>query len=163
MRAFNVAVYWKRQYRQKGPKEPWYILTNLPTLKPSSRCLSMQVGHRTTVQRLQNGGYHLEGTKVNETRFLALVLLIAIAYSWATLQGQWMKQLSIEIYAGRLQEHKDKTPQHSAFGLGLYRQRWRYGMEVWADWALNLIALKPHKHLYFQRGFYALSLIQQTS
>jgi hypothetical protein len=30
---FNLAVYWKRKYRQKGPKEPWYILTNLPTLK----------------------------------------------------------------------------------------------------------------------------------
>ena len=30
---FNIAAYWKRKYRQKGPKEPWYILTNLPTLK----------------------------------------------------------------------------------------------------------------------------------
>ena len=31
--SFHIAVYWKRKYRQKGPKEPWYILTNLPTLK----------------------------------------------------------------------------------------------------------------------------------
>jgi hypothetical protein len=30
---FNIAVYWKRKYRNKGPKEPWYILTNLPTLQ----------------------------------------------------------------------------------------------------------------------------------
>jgi hypothetical protein len=29
---FNVAVYWQRQYRGRGPKEPWYILTNLPAL-----------------------------------------------------------------------------------------------------------------------------------
>jgi hypothetical protein len=29
---FNLAIYWKRKYRQTGPKEPWYILTNLPTL-----------------------------------------------------------------------------------------------------------------------------------
>jgi hypothetical protein len=28
----NLAVYWKRRYRGKGPKEPWYILTNLPQL-----------------------------------------------------------------------------------------------------------------------------------
>jgi hypothetical protein len=27
---------------------------------------------------------------------------------------------------------------------------------------LSLIALKPHKRLYFQRGFYALSLMQQA-
>ena len=30
---FNIAVYWKRKYRKKEPKAPWYILTNLPTLK----------------------------------------------------------------------------------------------------------------------------------
>jgi hypothetical protein len=45
----NLAVYWKRRYRGKGPKAPWYILTNLPTLKQAlafyrpvgalSRCL----------------------------------------------------------------------------------------------------------------------------
>jgi hypothetical protein len=37
------------------------------------------------------------------------------------------------------------------------------GMTLWHDWVLRLIALKPHKWLYFQRGFYALSLIQQAS
>ena len=26
---FNLAVYWKRKYRKKGPKDPWYILTSL--------------------------------------------------------------------------------------------------------------------------------------
>ena len=30
---FNLAIYWKRKYRGKGSKDPWYILTNLPTLK----------------------------------------------------------------------------------------------------------------------------------
>jgi len=35
-------------------------------------------------------------------------------------------------------------------------------MELWADWALNLIALKPHKQLYYQRGLSALSLMQQA-
>jgi len=38
-----------------------------------------------------------EDTKVNEARFLALVLLIAIAYSWATIHGQWIKKLGREI------------------------------------------------------------------
>jgi hypothetical protein len=35
-------------------------------------------------------------------------------------------------------------------------------MELWADWALQLMALKPHKRLYFQRGLQALSLMQQA-
>ena len=47
------------------------------------------------------------------------------------------------------------------FSLGLYGQRWINTMELWHDWVLQLIALKPHKRLYFQRGFYALSLLQQ--
>jgi len=160
---FNVAVYWKRKYHNKGPKEPWYILTNLPTLKQALDVYRCRWGIEQLFKDCKTGGYNLEETKVNETRFLALVLLIAMAYSLATLQGEWMKKLGVEIYVGRIKEHKDKTPRLSEFSLGLYGQRWRYGMELWADWVMNLIALKPHKHLYFQRGFYALSLIQQAS
>jgi hypothetical protein len=78
------------------------------------------------------------------------------------MQGQLIKKFRIDIYAGRIQEHKDRTPRQSDFSLGLYGQRWRYGMELWADWALNLIALKPHKQLYYQRGLSALSLMQQA-
>jgi hypothetical protein len=99
---------------------------------------------------------------VNDRRFLALVLLVAIAYSLATVQGQKMRHLRINQYAGRLQEHQDKPPRHSEFSLSLYGQRWIYGMELWADWARQLMALKPHKRLYFQRGLQALSLMQQA-
>ena len=65
----------------------------------------------------------LEDTKVNDTRFLALVLLIAMAYSLATLHGQEMRKFGIDIYAGRINEHKDKTLRQSDFSLGLYGQR----------------------------------------
>jgi Transposase DDE domain len=30
--SFNLGVTWKRKYRGKGAKEPWYILTNLDIL-----------------------------------------------------------------------------------------------------------------------------------
>jgi hypothetical protein len=55
-------------------------------------------------------GYNLEHTKVNEARFLALILLVAIAYSLVTIHGQWIKKLGIENYAGRINEHQNKTP-----------------------------------------------------
>jgi len=140
---FNLAIYWKRKYRNKGPKEPWYILTNLPTLEQSLTIYRCRWGIEQLFKDCKTGGYNLEETKVNDTRFLALVLLIAIAYSLSTFQGQWMKKLGVEIYAGRLKEHKDKTPRQSAFTIGLYGQRWRYGMELWADWVLKLVSLKP--------------------
>ncbi|WP_027268927.1 IS4 family transposase [Leptolyngbya sp. PCC 6406] len=162
MGPFNLAVYWKRSYRQKGPKEPWYILTNLPTLKQALAVYRCRWGIEQLFKDFKTGGYNLEDTKVNDTRFLALVLLIALAYSLATLHGQWMQEAKLAQYAGRLQEHQDKAPRHSDFSFSLYGQRWLYAMDLWADWALKLVALKPHKHRYFQRGFHALSLIQQA-
>jgi Transposase DDE domain len=160
---FNLAVYWKRKYNNSGAKEPWYILTNLPTLKQALAVYRCRWGIEQLFKDCKTGGYNLEDTQVNETRFLALLLVVALAYTLATMQGQRLRELGIEIYAGRLQEHTDKTPRQSEFSLGLYGQRWQYAMELWHNWALHLIALKPHKRLYFQRGFYALSLIQQAS
>jgi len=157
----NLAVYWKRKYNNAGAKAPWYILTNLPTLKQALAVYRCRWGIEQLFKDCKTAGYHLEDTKVNDTRFLALVLLIAMAYSLATLYGQAMRKLGIDIYAGRINEHQDKTPRQSDFSLGLYGQRWIYGMELWHAWVLRLIALKPHKRLFFQRGFYALSLMQQ--
>lgn len=158
---FNLAVYWKRKYNNAGAKEPWYILTNLPTLNQALAVYRCRWGIEQLFKDCKTAGYHLEDTQVNDTRFLALVLLIAMSYTLATLHGQEMRKFEIDIYAGRINEHTDKTPRQSDFSLGLYGQRWIYGMELWHDWVLRLIALKPHKWLYFQRGFYALSLMQQ--
>lgn len=160
---FNIAVYWKRKYRKKGPKEPWYILTNLPTLNQTLEVYRCRWGIEQFFKDCKTGGYNLEDAKVNDARFLALMVVIAIAYSLATMHGQQMKKLRIEDYAGRIKEHKDKTPRHSDFGYALYGQRWIHGMEIWANWAVSLMALKPHKRLYFQRGLYVLSLMQQAS
>jgi hypothetical protein len=85
-----------------------------------------------------------------------------IAYSLATMHGQRMKKLGIEIYAGRIQQHQDKYPRQSDFSFSLYGQLWIYGMELWADLAFNLIELKPQKRLFFKRGLQALSLMKQA-
>ena len=54
---------------------------------------------------VEEGRNILEERKVNKNRFLALVSLIAIVYSLATMHGQQMQKLRIEQYAGRLKEH----------------------------------------------------------
>jgi hypothetical protein len=125
---FNLAIYWKRRYRNKGSKDPWYILTNLPDWKQAIDLYRCRWGIEQFFKDCKTGGYNLENTKVNERRFLALVLLIAMAYSFATLHGQQMRHLRIDHYAGRIQAHQDKTLRHSEFSLGLYGQRWLYGM-----------------------------------
>ena len=159
---FNLAVYWKRKYRNKAAKAPWYILTNLPNLKQTLALYRCRWGIEQFFKDCKTGGYHLEETRVNQQRFLALVLLIVIAYSLATMHGQQMRALRIEPYAGCINKHEYKAPPHSDFSFGLYGQRWIYGMELWADWAFRLMAFKPHKRLYFQRGLRALSLMRQA-
>jgi hypothetical protein len=104
---FNLAIYWKRKYRKSKPKEPWYILTNLPNLTQTLDIYSCRWGIEQLLKDCKTGGFNLEDSKVNDIRFLALILLIAIAYTLATVHGQWMKKLGLDIYAGRIQEHKD--------------------------------------------------------
>lgn len=51
----------------------------------------------------KTGGYNLEDVKVNDIRFLALLVLLVIAYSLATCQGL-LKKLGVNIYVSRLNE-----------------------------------------------------------
>lgn len=157
---FNLAVYWKRKYRGKGGKEPWYILTSLPNLKLALKLYECRWGIEMMFKDCKSGGYNMEKTQVNDTRFMALILLIVIAYSLATCCGQILKKLGVDVYVARLKEPHRQHPRHSEFGIGLYGYLWRYGMEVWPEWAERLMSLKPHKRRYFQRGLNALTLIQ---
>ncbi len=160
---FNLALYWKRKYRKKGPKEAWFILTNLTDLKTALALYRCRWGIEQLFKDCKSGGFNMEDTKLNDTRFIALLLIIAIAYSLATLQGYSTRQAGLDSYVGKIQEHKDKSLRQSDFSLGLYGQRWGYAMDLWPELALALISLKPHKSLCFQRGFFALSLIRQAS
>jgi hypothetical protein len=54
------------------------------------------------------------------------------------------------------------TRRQSDFSLGLYGQRWIFSMELWHEWAGQLMALKPHKRLFFQRGLQSLFLMQKA-
>lgn len=159
---FNLAVYWKRQYRTQAPKDPWYILTNLPTLSQTLAIYKSRWGIEQMFKDCKTGGYNLEDTKTSDERFLALVLIIAIAYTLATCQGTLLQDLRIQTYLGRLQEHHRPYPRHSQFWLGLSAHRWCYAMEIWSSLVHELLCLKPHKRLYFQRGLLALSQIHST-
>lgn len=66
------------------------------------------------------GGYNLESTYAQGQRLIALILLIAIAYSCATLTGRKSRKMGVQKYLGRLQQLKRSTRRHSAFWLGLY-------------------------------------------
>jgi len=103
--------------------------------------------------------YHLESTQVNDSRFLALFLLLVLAYSLATSLGYFFARSGVDDYLARLAEHQRRFPRHSHFRFGLYGYLWHFSLLTWQPLASRLMACKPHKRLFFDRGLAALSLV----
>ncbi|OLT62701.1 IS4 family transposase [Moorena bouillonii] len=159
---FNLGAYWKRQYRSRASKEPWYILTSLDSLPRTLSCYQARWGIETMFRDLKTGGYNLENTKVSERRLKAIILLISIAYTLATLLGVALKNLGVSEYICRPTESERSTERHSFFWMGLHGPDWIQSLKIWSDLAKSLMSLKPHKSLYFKRGLNAKSLIQSA-
>jgi hypothetical protein len=87
----------------------------------------------------------LEGSKASVERLTNLVLLIAIAYTCAGLQGQVIKSKGQQKYIGRLKELKRLQQRHSNFWIGLYGQMWIAALESCRDWVKNLMIIRPNK------------------
>jgi Transposase DDE domain len=158
---FNLAVRWKRKYRGKSSKDPWYILT---TLHDCTQVLSLyrkRWGIEMMFRDCKSGGYNLESTRTNEIRLLALILIVAIAYTLATRRGLTLDEKPLNDYIARRDKTSNGARRYSQFWLGLHGRDWCNAMDTWTDLMLQLVALKPHKRRYFQRGIAALSMIQQ--
>ena len=101
----------------------------------------------------------MEGTKVSGDRFIALVLLIAIAYTVATEQGKSITTKGIQKYIGRVKETGRRDKRHSHFYVGLYAFRWVQFVPSCTDLVEQLLSLSPHKRRYYQKGRRAMKLI----
>jgi len=157
--SFDVAGYWPRKYRGKVDDEGWYLLTNLGGLKPAIAAFKCRSGIEAMFNDCKTGGYNLENNHANNERLKSLILVIAIAYSCAVLQGQKLKQMGIQKYTGRLTECKRSHRRHSSFWIGLYGQSWVVGMEFCQEIVAELMRIRCNKLPFFQRGLRAMSLI----
>ena len=159
---FNLACRWKRKYRSRGGTEAWFILTNLSSLTLTLHFYRCRWGIETMFKDFKSGGYHLESSQVNDARFLALFLLLVLAYSLATSLGYFFSRSGVDDYLARLAEHQRLYPRHSDFRFGLYGYLWHFALLTWQPLATRLMACKPHKRLFFDRGLAALSLVRST-
>jgi len=64
----------------------------------------------------KSGGYNLEGTRITGNRLVVLILLIAIAYTTATMQGKKSAN-GVTKYIGRVKEIGRQQRRHSSFIL----------------------------------------------
>ena len=72
----------------------------------------------------QSGGYYLEGTGLKGKRLMTIILLIAVAYSNAVMQGTTLKIKSVKKYIIRPKKSKKKYQRRTTFGSGLDSQQW---------------------------------------
>ena len=156
---FNIAAYWSCKYREKQEDEGWYLLTNLGDLKQSIDTFKYRSGIEAMFKDCKTGGYNLEKSHANNQRLNSLILLIALAYSCALLQGQKIKRMGIQKYVGRLTEYGRSIRRYSSFWIGLYGQCWVVRIEFCQDIIIKLMRIRRNKRPFFQRGMRAMSLI----
>ncbi|HEY9873641.1 MAG TPA: IS4 family transposase [Candidatus Obscuribacterales bacterium] len=158
---FNLAAYWKRKYKSKQEKEPWYLLTNLPDLNSAVRIYKQRYGIEAMFKDCKTGGYNLEDSQAPPDKLIKLILLIALAMTSAWLHGQKTQLQGQHKYVCRLTETGRTRRRHSNFWIGLYGESWLLGFQacqLWVEEMLNLIA---NKKSFYQRDFRAINLIQQ--
>lgn len=156
---FNVAAYWRRNYRGHGEDEGWYLLTNLGSLSAAIAAFKCRSGIEALFKDCKTGGYNLEKTHACPQRLITLILVIALAYTWATLQGHRIKWMRLQQYVGRLKEFHRRFRRHSSFWVGLYGQAWVVGMDFFREIVGQLMQIRRNKLPFFQQGLRAMSLI----
>ena len=159
---FNVACHSQEKELGSTPEEPWFILTNLESLSAAMTAYRKRFDIEEMFRDFKLGGYNLETTNVEGDRLIALIILIAIAYTAATMCGQNIKRFGIEKYVGRVKEADRIEPRHSHFYIGLYGQTWVQFMAPYAEIITELLQLSPHKRQYYRKGMRAMSLIQSA-
>lgn len=105
----------------------------------------------------------MEGTNVSGERLITLILLIAIAYTSATIAGQQIKRKGIQKYVGRVKEYERIERRHSSFYIGLYGQTWVNFMESCMELVNKIMILNRNKLKHYQRGLRAMKLILSAS
>jgi hypothetical protein len=161
--SFNVACKWQRKIDGVAPKEGWFIMTNLETLSDTIAAYKKRFGIEEMFRDFKKGGYNLEDTNVSGERFIALILLIALAYTSATISGQQIKRKAIQKYVGRVKESGRIERRHSSFYIGLYGQTWVNFMQDCMELVTELMKLNRNKHKYYQRGLRAIKLVLAAS
>ena len=159
---FNLAAKYKRNYRGKSSKEPWYILTNLHSLTAATNAYSKRMGIEEMFRDFKRGGYNLEITQVTNHRLISMILLITIAYSISILSGELIKQKGVAKYVSRSTEPKRFYRRHSSFAIGLHGQNWVESNTFFQDLVQEPIHFSTAKNDYYRQGMRAKSLVQQV-
>lgn len=159
---FNLASKWKKTLKNQFPKEAWFILTNLDSKEQAIAAYKLRFDIEEMFKDFKSGGYNLEDTNIDGSRFISIVIIIALAYSLATFQGEKIKKKGIQKYIGRVKEYGRIPRRHSSFYIGLYSQGWVRFMDDCWGLVQELMKLSPNKLKHYLRGMRAMELIKSA-
>ena len=111
----------------------------------------------------KSGGYYIEGTGLKGQRLMALILLIALAYSSAIVQGTTLKIKNVKKYIVRDNRQKKNYSRRNTFGSSLDSQQWLTYLDKYAGEVQELMTLTPTKRHFYQRGMRAVTQIRSSS
>lgn len=160
---FNLAAYWKRKYKNKVEKEPWYLLTNLDNLEEVIKIYRSRMGIEAMFKDCKTGGYNLEGSRASTQRLTNLILLIALAYTTSVLQGKSIKNSGQQKYIARLTEARRNSLRHSNFWVGLYGNLWVIAWEFLRDTVQEMMNCHRHKLPSYHQGLTVMNSLQMAS
>lgn len=158
----HLAGKWKRRYRGFASEEPWFLLTNLENLDDAVTAYQKRFDIEEMFRDFKLGGYRLEDCRASDKRFLAIVLLVAIAYLCASTQGKRLKQKALQKYISRPETSKRPYRRHSFFHVGLAAHRWVPFWHNCQQQVQQLMALNRGKIQYYLKGQEAMKAILQT-
>jgi Transposase DDE domain len=75
----NLAIYWKRKYREKQPKLAWHLVTNLDSADAAIAAYGRRMGIEMMFRDCKLGGYHLEGSKASNNVIIVSTIEIVVA------------------------------------------------------------------------------------
>jgi hypothetical protein len=99
---------------------------------------------------------------VDGQRLISLLILIAIAYTLSSTEGQKIKHMGLQSYVGRVNEPRRSERRHSNFYIGLYGYTWVNFWSNCRELVTQLMELNPNKRPFYQQGLRAMKLIEST-
>ncbi len=159
---FNIACKWRRNYRGFKTKEPWYILTNFDSLDLAIFAYQKRFDIEEMFRDFKAGGYNLEGSQLSSALLSQLMILVAIAYTSATIQGQQIKRMGIQKYVARPETKSSGQRRHSSFYIGLHLFNWLRLQQLCQKIVDELLQINCRWLTHYQKGQRAIELALST-
>ena len=159
---FNVACKWKRTYQGFKTKEPWYILTNFENLDMAIQAYQKRFDIEEMFRDFKAGGYSLEGSKLGAEQLSKLMIVVAIAYTSATIQGKQIKRMGIQKYVARPETKMKGQRRHSSFYIGQHLHHWLRLQQLCQETVGELLQINRRWLNHYKKGQRAIELTLST-